>query len=150
DHAGIIIEYGLPNALTVPPTVAIDAPADNASVSGTVAIQVRANDDTGIKRVELLVDAAPIDVRTGTPYTFNWSASGVATGPHVLEAAVTDLAGNRVVSAPVHVTVVTGQPGTGIDEIVLHTASATNIVGNWTPVADATAASNIRLQNENR
>jgi hypothetical protein len=151
DHAGIIVEYALPNPQTVPPTVAIDAPAENAAVHGTVGVQVRANDDTGIARVELLIDGAPIDVRTVAPYGFNWSASSAAIGPHVLQAAATDRAGNRVVSGPVHVTVVTEQQsGSGIDEIVLHTASATNIVGNWTPVSDPTAAGTIRLQNQNR
>jgi hypothetical protein len=150
DHAGIIVTYALPNPGTVPPTVGIDAPAVNAAVHGTVAVQVHANDDTGIARVELLIDGAPIAVRSGAPYGFNWSTSNVALGPHVLQAAATDRAGNRVVSNPVHVTVVADRQGPGINEIVLYTASATDIVGNWLPVADPTAASHIRLQNQNR
>ncbi len=137
DHAGIIVEYALPNPQTVAPAIAIDAPAENAVVHGTVGVQLPANDDTGIARVELLIDGAPIDVRTVAPYGFKWSASSVAVGPHVLQAAATDRAGNRVVSSPVHVTVVTEQQsGSGRRACSAINSSARRSVGECarTPV----------------
>jgi hypothetical protein len=81
---------------------------------------------------------------------FDWSTTGVASGAHVLQAAATDLAGNRIVSAARHVSIGSILPPSNNDEIVLHTAGATNIVGNWTSVSDPTAASGVRLQNANR
>jgi hypothetical protein len=54
----------------VPPTVWIDTPADNSVVGGVVRVGVTATDDTGVRRVELMLDGVTIDVRTGSPFAF--------------------------------------------------------------------------------
>ncbi len=75
------------NYKTTAPTVAITYPADGASVSGTVRVTGTARDNLPIGKVEFYQDWA-LKLTDGglSPFTFDWSTSGVAAGTHVLAA----------------------------------------------------------------
>jgi uncharacterized protein YraI len=98
-----------------PPTVTINAPADQAILPAGQAVQISvvANDDQTISRIELYVDNSLIESRivpAGSALTtvseqFTWSASMV--GPHSLQARAYDAAGqmgaSRIVGVQVQI-----------------------------------------------
>jgi len=94
------------------PTVAIASPTNGANVPrGTVAISANATDKatgsaaaSGIAGVTFYVDGVQVGIAdTTSPYSVNWSTSGLASGKHNLKAVATDFAGNTSTSAVVMV-----------------------------------------------
>jgi hypothetical protein len=83
------------------PSVAISAPADGSQVHGSLQVTVNASDNLVVAGVELLVDGAVIATSATAPYVFTVETTALAMGTHTLEAAASDAAGNRTVSAPV-------------------------------------------------
>lgn len=100
--------WGLDNLDAVPPTVAITAPANGATVSGTVQVTANASDDVGVAQVEFLLDGALLGSDATAPYATSWNSATAANGAHVLAARATDLAGNVRTSASVTVNVTGG------------------------------------------
>ncbi len=105
--------FGLDNLDGMPPTASITAPANGATVSGTVNIAASANDDIGIERVEFLLDGALLGSDATAPYGFAWNSTTATNGGHVLTARAVDLAGNTGTSPQVNVTVSGGTGGGG-------------------------------------
>jgi len=103
--------FGLDNLDGVPPTATITAPANGATVSGTVSITANASDDIGIERVEFLLDGSLLGSDASAPYAFAWNSATASNGAHVLAARAIDLAGNTGVSPQVNVTVSGGTGG---------------------------------------
>ena len=104
---------------TQPPLVQINQPLGQAFIQAgqAVAVEIIANDDVSVARIELYVDnslvesrVAPTDsVLTAWRETFTWSASII--GPHTLQARAYDAVGLVGASASVAVTVsLDGQP----------------------------------------
>ena len=78
------------------PTVAISSPADGASVSGSVTLTGTASDNTAIGKVEFYQDWTLKATNSGnSPFTFDWSTSGVAAGQHILAAMAYNTDGVR-------------------------------------------------------
>ncbi len=86
-------------------------PREGDTVAGTVAIRGIAMDDTGVERVEVLLDGAPLGAaQTALPspelgvewsalgaragYAFAWDTRAVADGPHRLGVRIADAAGH--------------------------------------------------------
>ena len=92
---------------TIPPTVSISAPADNATVSGTaVTVTADASDNVGVAGVQLKLDGLNLGAEDSTaPYTVTWNSTSVANGSHTLAAVARDAAGNIGTSAVRTVTV---------------------------------------------
>jgi chitinase len=90
---------------TTAPTVTISAPANNATVSGTVSAIALANDKIGVSRVEFYVNNVLKVTDTRAPYTFSWNTTAVANGPYTLTAKAYDAAGNIGKSSNLSVTV---------------------------------------------
>jgi len=77
------------------PIVSITAPANNATVSGTVTFSATASDNVGVTGVEFKrdgVNVAPED--TAAPYTVSWDTTTTTQGSHTLTAVAWDAAGN--------------------------------------------------------
>ncbi len=79
-----------PAADTVPPTVHITSPANNANVSAGFSVAVDASDDHGVTRVDLAVDGTVVGSVTAAPYTFTTAAT-LAAGTHTLTATAYDV-----------------------------------------------------------
>ena len=94
----------LPPLDAVAPTVALDAPTDNANVSDQVNVDATANDNIGIAQVEFFVDGNSIAVDDTAPYAISWNSFGVVNGQHQISATVTDPSGNSATDT-VNVTV---------------------------------------------
>ncbi|WP_338867149.1 M20/M25/M40 family metallo-hydrolase [Myxococcus stipitatus] len=89
---------------SIPPTVALTGPLDGASVTGTVTLSATAADNTGIGRVEFLVDGNIVGTATTSPYSASWNSAAVANGSHTIVAKAYDLIGNNTTSTAATVT----------------------------------------------
>jgi hypothetical protein len=87
------------------PTVAITAPTDGASVSGSVAVDASATDNVGVTSVAFAIDGDPIGTDATDPYEVPWNTTLVANAAHTLTAQAVDAAGNTGTSASIGVTV---------------------------------------------
>src|SRR5439155_14717615 len=94
------------------PTVTLTAPADGATVSGTITVSANASDNVGVAGVQFLLDGAILGAEdTTAPYSISWDTSTATSGTHVLKATARDLAGNTATSAAVTVTVSAARAG---------------------------------------
>lgn len=94
-----------PAADTQPPTASITAPSINASVSGIVAVNITAQDNVGVSRVELKVNGSTIAIDNSPPYLLSWDSKSVSNGIASLSAVAYDAAGNAGTSTTVAVNV---------------------------------------------
>jgi len=95
---------------TTAPAAAIGSPANGATVSGLVTVNVTATDNVGVNRVELKVNGSTVAVDQAAPYQFSWDSAGTANGTATLVAVAYDLAGNAGASASVGVKVANAAP----------------------------------------
>src|SRR5205823_5118377 len=92
---------------STPPSVALSAPANNATVSGSsVTISANASDNVGVAGVQFKLDGANLGAEDGSAsYSVSWNTTSVANGTHTLTAVARDAAGNQTTSAAATVTV---------------------------------------------
>lgn len=81
-----------------PPAVSFTAPADGATVSGVVAVNVTAADANGVSRVVFFVNGVSVSTDTSAPYAYDWDASREPIGLTTLGARAFDLAGNSALA----------------------------------------------------
>ena len=80
---------------TSAPTVVITSPVEDATLSSATTIRVDANDDTGVDKVEFLVDGQVIGTDTEEPWEHLWQVSYYADDEtHSILAKATDEAEN--------------------------------------------------------
>ena len=80
---------------TTPPTVAITAPVDAITVTGSIVVLASASDDVGVASVQFKLDGNPLGApRTAPPYSITWNSATTSNGPHTLTAMAADAAGN--------------------------------------------------------
>jgi hypothetical protein len=90
---------------TTPPTVSISAPANAATVSGSITVSANASDNVGVVGVQFQLDGANLGAEdTTSPYSTTWNTTTAANGAHTLSAIARDAAGNKA-TASVSVTV---------------------------------------------
>ncbi len=93
------------NTDAVPPSVTLTAPANAATVSGTVNIAASATDNLGVSKVRFWVDGTYLGYDSTAPYGKSWDSTSIGNGSHVLSAQSVDQAGNLSVQASVNITV---------------------------------------------
>ena len=105
------------------PTVSVISPVKGSLVSGMVPIEVAANDNLAIQRVELFVDNRLWATETSPPFSFVIDASPFSAGKHKLRAYAYDTSGNYARSRQVGVRFT---PGVGllVDRAVARSTSA--------------------------
>ena len=96
---------------TTPPTAAVTAPPNGATVGGTVTATATATDDTAVAGVQFKLDGANLGPEdTTAPYATPWNTTATTNGAHTLTATARDTSGNTATSAPVGVTVANSGP----------------------------------------
>jgi len=108
DQAGNSTTSGSVNVIvdnTPPSAVFVTAPANGATVSGTITVSGTAT-DANMKGVQFTVDGGNLGGLDKTvPYSVPWNTVPFPTGLHTLRAVATDQAGNSTTSPAVTVTV---------------------------------------------
>lgn len=87
-------------------TTAVTAPANNATVSGTVSVTASASDNLGVSKVEFYVNGILQATDTVTPYVYSWNTSVLASGTYNLMTKAYNAAGNVSQSSNVVVSIV--------------------------------------------
>jgi hypothetical protein len=91
---------------TQAPIVSLTAPANGATVSGTVSLGANASDDVAVAGVTFLVNGVVVGTEdTSAPYSFDWNSASVANGTYGITARARDGAGNTTTSVAVSITV---------------------------------------------
>jgi len=95
---------------TTPPTVAITAPTQGATVFGLVSVSAGASDNVDVVGVQFFVDGQALGAEViAPPFSVVWDTAN-SLGNHVLTAAARDASNNTTTSAPVSVTAVATTP----------------------------------------
>ena len=126
---------------TTPPTVSISAPANGATVSGTVSVTANASDNVGVASVQFQLDGANVGaLDTTAPYSFSWNTTTATNASHTVRAIAKDAAGNSTTSAGVTVTVNNGAADTTPPSVptglTATAASSSQINLSWTASTD--------------
>ncbi|HET7176803.1 MAG TPA: Ig-like domain-containing protein [Gammaproteobacteria bacterium] len=123
---------------TSPPTVSITAPANGATVSGSVAVSASASDaDGSITGVQFRLDGADLGAKqTASPYSITWDTSTATNGSHTLTAVATDSGGNSSTAGAVTVTVSNGT----LSPVVTLTTPANGATVSGTATVSANAS----------
>jgi hypothetical protein len=104
ENDGKIYELAV-TAVDPPPAVTITAPAEGATVSGTVTIEASAADYPGpVTQVEFFVDGTSLGADTSAPYSATWGTITATEGTHTITATAT-AAGGQTASDSNSVTV---------------------------------------------
>jgi len=108
ENADMVTAYGYPSAATktwlanigdsselnavvnAAPTVAITAPASDATLSGAVNFSASATDDIGVNKVSFYIDNTLISEVTAAPYTVSLNTVLYSNGAHTLKAVASD------------------------------------------------------------
>jgi uncharacterized delta-60 repeat protein len=87
------VSVTLNNDLVVP-TVAFTAPAEGATVLGTLTLTATATDNVAVTRVEFYDGSTRLSTDTASPYTYSWNTLTSPNGEHTLTARAYDATGN--------------------------------------------------------
>lgn len=90
---------------TVAPTVTLTSPANNATLSGTVAITASAADNFVVSRVELYKNGMLLSTSSTPQLSYSWNTKSEPNGTYVLVLKAYDAAENMGQSETVAVTV---------------------------------------------
>lgn len=94
---------------TTAPTTSITAPANNATVSGTINVTATASDNVGVTKMEIYIDGALKTSNTNlTSLTYSWNTTTATNGAHTIVSKAYDAANNIGTSTTVNVTVSNG------------------------------------------
>ena len=126
---------------TTAPTVSLTAPANGATVSGTINVTATASDNVGVVGVQFLLDGNNLGAEDATaPYSVAWNTSTATNGAHVSTARARDAAGNTTTSAARNVTV--AAPDTSAPTVAITSPANNAQVGDIVNVT-ADAADNV-------
>jgi chitinase len=132
DAAGnVSAVYGLPKTViitlpdTTKPAVSLTAPANNATVNGTVSIAASASDNVGVSKVEIYVNGVLKATKTGSPFSYSWDTKAGANGAYTLSARAYDAAGNMGQSSTLSVSVNNPLPDTQAPTVTAFTIPST-------------------------
>src|SRR5207247_1122333 len=117
---------------TTPPAVSMTAPANGATVAGTITVSASATDNAGVVGVQFKLDGANLGAEvTAAPYTLAWITSTAANGAHSVTAGARDAAGNTAPASAVSVTVDNEPP-------LLSSVASTNLSSSAATITWAT------------
>jgi uncharacterized protein (TIGR03790 family) len=87
---------------TTPPTVSMTAPANGATLAGTVVVSATATDNVAMAGVQFQLDGANLGAMVmgaGPSYSVSWNTTTAANGTHTLSAVATDTSGNSATNS---------------------------------------------------
>jgi len=105
DHDDLV--FGVTQtADTTAPATSVTAPANGATVTGTITVSANASDNVGVTNVEFYRGGTTLIGSDSTsPYSVSWNTTTVVNGSYSLTSKAYDAAGNSATSTAVTVTV---------------------------------------------
>lgn len=79
---------------TTAPTVALTAPTEGVTVTGTVPISATASDNIGVDKVEFYLNSTLLGTDITAPYGLDWNSASMTNSTYTLTAKAYDVAGN--------------------------------------------------------
>jgi hypothetical protein len=100
------------------PAGSVAAPLAGATVGGTsVSLRANASDSgSGVATVRFRVDGTLVGTASSAPWTVTWNATAAPSGPHTIDAVVTDVAGNTFTTPVVAITVDSTPPSVALTD----------------------------------
>ena len=111
----------------IAPTTHITAPANGATVSGTVTVTATATDNVGVTSIQIYIDGALKSSGSTSPLNYSWNTTTVSNGTHTIYSKASDAAGNVGTSTTVTVTV-----SNGMTYLIQNAGFETGNLTNWT------------------
>jgi fibronectin type 3 domain-containing protein len=100
------VSAAIANNDATPPTVAVTAPLEGATVSDSTPVTATATDDKNVAGVQFKVDGRNLGAEdTVAPFSITWDTRADVNGSHTLSAVARDGAGNTASATGVTVTV---------------------------------------------
>ncbi len=119
------------------------APANGATVIGTITLSANASDNLGVAAVQFMVDGVNVGSEVSTsPYSLLWNSATAANGTHTISARARDFSGNATTSAVVTITVQNVLTDTTPPTVSL-TAPANGATVTGTVTVSANASDNV-------
>lgn len=84
---------GAPPPADNPPAISVTAPANGATISGSVAFSADASDDHGVTKVGFYIDSTLLVEDASAPYSTTLATTSYGNGAHTLRARAYDTAG---------------------------------------------------------
>ena len=81
------------------PAVAIASPSSGAVLTGVETVDVNADDDARVEKVDLWIDGQLRSIDLAAPYSFSLDTTTLANGTHTVEARAYDIDGRRSTSS---------------------------------------------------
>ena len=111
---------------STPPTVTLEGPPAESSLSGTVTMSASASGPASITSVQFLLDGEPIGSPvTKAPYSMTWNLGTTPPGRHFLSAQATDSRGYVGTAADTPINVGTRAGSVTIDDVVHEAGEST-------------------------
>ena len=127
DDVSLQVTTGTPD--TTVPTTSVTAPANGATVSGTVNVTATGSDNVGVTKMEIYIDGALRTSNTNaTSITYSWNTTTFANGSHSIVSKAYDAAGNVGTSPPITVTV----SNAGAQQLLGNPGFETGTAAPWT------------------
>ena len=90
DHRCVPVDLGancatsdnIPPVDAAPPTTTLTAPADGATIAGTIDVTADADDDIAVTRVDFVAGDTVIGSSATAPYSVSWDTSTVPDGTY--------------------------------------------------------------------
>lgn len=122
------------------PTVSIDAPQNNATVSGATTLIATGGGGSGVKSIEFFVDDVSIGMgsASGNTYTLSYNFSTLSNATHKITAVVTDNSGVTA-SASINVTVEKGAGSVTMSDPSVSSITNNSATVSWTTGVPATS-----------
>ena len=98
---------------TEAPFASVTGPAPGTTVSGTVTVSATATDNIAVAGVQFTLNDANLGIEdTTSPFSIQWTTTGLAAGSYTLRARARDAAGNQGTSSGINVVVSAPPPDT--------------------------------------
>jgi hypothetical protein len=82
-----------PTPTPVAPAVTITSPADGTSFGDSLGMNASVTDDTGVAKVDFLIDGQLVATRTSAPWSYTYDSRSLSSGWHTVTIRATDLDG---------------------------------------------------------
>jgi hypothetical protein len=135
---------------TSPPSVALSAPANGATVSNTITVSANASDNVGVVGVRFRLDGSDLGAEDqSAPYSVSWNTTSVTPGAHTLSAIARDAAGNQQSAPNVTVTVANAPPDTQAPSVPSNLAvtgtTSSSVSLSWSASSDNVGVTGYRV-----